>query len=151
MSIATSPRIDQLPLRSLVTIGPDASLRAAARLMRAADVSALVVGEPGRPVSVLTERDLTAALAADTDPGAPVTSAASPDPVTVDRHASVVAAAAAMLRLGVRHLVVVEGSRAVGMVSMRDALGVLLRAVTPEPVFALLRSQEPDLPELWLG
>ena len=94
MSIApTSPRIDQLPLRSLVTIGPDASLRAAARLMRAADVSALVVGEPGRPVSVLTERDLTAALAADTDPGAPVTSAASPDPVTVDRHASVVSAA----------------------------------------------------------
>lgn len=146
-----SPRIDQLPLRPLVTVRPDVSLRAAARLMRAEDVSALVVGVPGRPVSVLTERDLTAAMAVGTDPGTPVAAATADDPVTVDRHASVVSASAAMLRLGVRHLVVVEGSRAVGMVSMRDAVGVLLRALTPDPVAALLRSQEPDLPELWLG
>lgn len=152
MTVApASPRIDQLPLRPLVTIRPDASLRAAARLMRAEDVSALVVGVPGRPVAVLTERDLTAAMAVGTDPVTPVAAATADDPVTVDRHASVVSASAAMLRLGVRHLVVVDGSRAVGMVSMRDALSALLRVLTPRPVAARLRSEEPDLPELWLG
>lgn len=130
MSTATPPpRVDQLLLRRLVTIRPDASLRAAARLMCVEDVSAVVVGEPGGLVSVLTERDVATAVAADIVPATAVAALATSEPATVDRDTSVVTAAATMLRLGVRHLVVVDGVQAVGMVSMRDVVGALLPAV----------------------
>jgi CBS domain-containing protein len=146
-----SPRIDQLPLRQLVTIEPEASIRAAARLMRSQEVSALVVGTPGQLVSIVTERDITCAMAEDVDPADPVANIASPDPAVIDVGATVVTAAATMVRRGVRHLVVVDGARAVGMVSIRDAVGALLQAVTPDALFILLRTREPDAPELWLG
>jgi CBS domain-containing protein len=144
------PRVAQLPARRLVTIEPDASLRAAAQLMRAEDVSALVVGAPGELIAIVTERDVTAAVADGRPAGTRVSTLATGAPITVRRDADIGTAAARMLRLGVRHLVVVDGARAVGMVSIRDALAALLQAVTPEPMLVVL-SRQPDLTELWLG
>jgi CBS domain-containing protein len=146
----TLPRVGQLPARRLVTIAPDATLREAAQLMRAEDVSALVVGTPGELIAIVTERDITAAVADGRPSATPVTTLATAAPITVRRDADIGTAAARMVRLGVRHLVVVDGDRAVGIVSIRDALAVLLRAVTPEPMFVVL-SRQPDLTELWLG
>jgi signal-transduction protein with cAMP-binding, CBS, and nucleotidyltransferase domain len=147
----TSPRIDQLPRRPLVTVEPATSLRSAARLMRAEDVSALVVGKPGDLITIVTERDMTRAVAEGRDGATPVAEVASPRPVTVEGGTTVVTAATRMLQQGVRHLVVVDRARAVGLVSMRDALAVLLQSVTPDPGFLVLRSVEPDATELWLG
>ncbi|HZA79335.1 MAG TPA: CBS domain-containing protein [Acidimicrobiales bacterium] len=56
-----------------------------------------------------------------------------------------------MLREGVRHLVVARGGRAVGVVSRRDTLAALVKAVTPDTVFVMLERMEIDAPELWLG
>lgn len=135
-SVTRARRVGQLRLRRLVTIGPGASLRSAARLMCVEDVSAVVVAQPGGLVSVLTERDIATAVAADVAPTTVVAAVATGEPATVDRSTSVVTAAATMLRLGVRHLVVVDGARAVAMVSMRDIVGALLPAVTRPDEFA---------------
>ena len=119
--------------------------------MRAHDISALVVGTPGDLVSIVTERDLTQALADAQPPEAAVEAIASPEPLTVSPDATVMDAATLMLRTGIRHLVVTKGRRAVGVVSMRDVLAALIQAVTPETVFVMLERLRLDPPELWLG
>jgi len=150
-STPLAPRVDDRGLRPAVTVAPGAPLDKAARIMRANDVSALVVGRPGELVSIVTERDLTQALADGLPPETPITAVASPEPLTILPDASVVDAAMLMLRHGVRHLVVARGARAVGMLSMRDVLAALVAAVTPETILVMLEQLHVDPPELWLG
>lgn len=125
-AVAVSAALARAP-RRLVTIAPGASLRQAAQLMWSEDVSALVVGTPGHRISLLTERDVTRAVADGQPLDTGVLEVASPDPATIDIGATVMAAAVAMLHLGVRHLVVVDRRRAVGLVSMREVMAELLR------------------------
>jgi signal-transduction protein with cAMP-binding, CBS, and nucleotidyltransferase domain len=127
-----TPRVDDLGLRPVVTVPREASLAQAARVMRAHDISSLVVGRPGDLISIVTERDLTQGLADGRDCNATVEAVASPQPVTVSPDASAVDAAAQMLRHGVRHLVVVRGRHAVGVISMRDVLAALVAASATE-------------------
>jgi CBS domain-containing protein len=145
------PRVADLRLRPAVAIAPTAPLDQAARIMRAHDISALVVGEPGALVSIVTERDLTQALADTCPRETEVGAIASAKPLTVSPDATVMDVATLMLREGVRHLVVTRGDRAVGVVSMRDALAALVTAVTPDTVFVMLEQVRVDAPELWLG
>jgi hypothetical protein len=46
---------------------------------------------------------------------------------------------------------VTRRGHAVGVVSMRDALTALVKAVTPDTVFVMLERMEIDTPEVWLG
>jgi len=106
----------------VLTIGPDHTLREAARQMSARKVGAAVVLDPdGHGVGILTERDLLHALGAGQDPdveraGEHLTSDlvfASPD-WTLDQ------AAEAMVRGRFRHLIVLDGGDVAGIVSVRD-------------------------------
>jgi CBS domain-containing protein len=145
------PRVDDLRLRPPVAVVEDAPLDQAARIMRAHNISALVVGQPGELVSIVTERDLTQALADGRPPETEVGAIASAGPITVPPDATVMDVATLMLREGVRHLVVTRRGHAVGVVSMRDALAALVKAVTPDTVFVMLERMEIDTPEVWLG
>jgi CBS domain-containing protein len=71
--------------------------------------------------------------------------------MTVPPDATVMDVATLMLREGVRHLVVARGGRAVGVVSIRDALAALVQTVTPDTVFVMLERLRVDAPEVWLG
>ena len=144
-------RVDELPLRPAVTVAPDAPLDQVARIMRAHNVSALVVGHPGDPVAIVTERDLTQALADRRPPGEPVVAIASSDPLTVAHDASVIEVATLMLNRSLRHLVVSRHHRVIGIVSIRDVLAALVSAVTPDTVFVRLQRITIDAPENWLG
>jgi signal-transduction protein with cAMP-binding, CBS, and nucleotidyltransferase domain len=144
-------RLDELPLRPVVTVVPDAPLDQVARVMRAHNVSALVVGHAGDPVAIVTERDLTQALADGCPPGERVVAVASPSPLTVAHDASVIEAATLMLNEGLRHLVVSRQHRVVGIVSIRDVLAAFVSAVTPDTVFVRLQRITIEAPEYWLG
>ena len=51
--------------REVVTIGPDLTLKEAARILSDKRIGALVVSDPGNPVlGILSERDIVAAVAA---------------------------------------------------------------------------------------
>ena len=128
-----------LPLEPVVAVPPDATLRDAARAMRARGVSSVLVGELGRPVSILTERDLTMALATDLAPDTAAEAVAVSDPYTLPLDATMSDAAVVMLRTGVRHLIVTDGHRAIGVVSMRDVLAALAQRLSPESVLVVLR------------
>jgi CBS domain-containing protein len=107
----------------VLTIGPAHTLREAARMMAARRVGAAVVVDPDHAggVGILTERDILLSVAAGESPD---TEAAgdhcTQDLVFAGRHWTMQEAAAAMVRGGFRHLVVVEGQDVVGLLSMRD-------------------------------
>jgi CBS domain-containing protein len=106
----------------VLTVGPGHTLRDAAAAMSSRHVGAAVVIDPDAPgPGVITERDILLAVGRGDDPDTELVAAhltsnltfAAPD-WSLER------AAAAMVRGRFRHLVVVDGSELVGMLSMRD-------------------------------
>ena len=114
----------------VLTIGPGHTLREAAAAMSGRQRRARPwCSTPTRPgPGVITERDILHSVGAGEDPDEELVADhltsqltfASPD-------WSLEQAAAAMVRGGFRHLVVVEGGELVGMLSMRDIVRVLDR------------------------
>ena len=86
-------------------------------------VGALPVFEGQRLVGIITERDLTAAVAEGADPATtPVADYMTAAPEVLQSDSELADAAHTMLELGVRHLPVVQSGRLVGVLSMRDVL-----------------------------
>jgi CBS domain-containing protein len=112
----------------VVVAGGDEPLAAAATRMREHQVGSLVVMDGGRLAGILTERDLTRAIAEGADPESiRVADYMSEWPVAVSLDMDVREAVAAMLEVECRHLPVVEDDQVVGMVSIRDLLGTAIR------------------------
>ena len=109
---------------TVLTVGPDHTLRAVARLMTRRQVGAAVVLDPeGQGPGIITERDILASLAAEQDPdGELVAEHLTKDAVYASPDWSLEEAAAAMVRGGFRHLIVVERGETVGILSVRDVV-----------------------------
>lgn len=130
----TTPARD-LVTRDTVFVDLDDSLRVAARLLWEHDVGLLVVGTAERAEGVLSERDVSGAVAVGLDLDATSVREAMAD--------AVVTAAAAdpaydlalqMLDRGIRHLPVTDDGRVVGVVSLRDLIRPLVvGALTSKP------------------
>ena len=111
--------------RSLVSVDPGMTVRAAAQLMAKEKIGALPVVKEGRLAGIFTERDaLVRVLARGLDPDATsVAEVMTADPVTIDARRPLKHALQMMVDGNFRHVPVVEGGSVVGMVSARDALG----------------------------
>jgi CBS domain-containing protein len=111
---------------TVLTVGPAHTLRQAARQMAARKVGAALVLDPDADgPGILTERDVLLAVAAGQDPDVElVADHLTPDAVSVDPGMSLEQAASAMVRGGFRHLVVCEGAELLGVLSVRDVVGV---------------------------
>jgi CBS domain-containing protein len=111
---------------AVVQLGPDHTLRQAAQLMSRRKVgSAIVVDPDGAGVGIITERDILNAVGNGLDPD--VEKAASHitwDVVYAGPNWTLEEAAAAMVRGGFRHLVVLEDDEVLGIISVRDILRV---------------------------
>ncbi len=115
--------------RSRVVVAEgDETLADAATRMRENQVGALVVMDGERLAGILTERDLTRAIAEGADAEAVTVAGYMTEwPTVVSLDMDVHQAVLAMLELECRHLPVVEDDRVVGMVSIRDLLGSAIR------------------------
>jgi CBS domain-containing protein len=107
---------------AVVAVGPDHTLRDAARLMTKRQVGAAIVNDPEQPgPGILTERDLLNSLGAGQDPDAErVGEHLSENLTFAAPDWSLERAAEAMVKGGFRHLIVVDGGETVGVLSMRD-------------------------------
>jgi CBS domain-containing protein len=110
--------------RVVLTVGPQHTLREAARLMGDRRVGAAVVLDPDLPgPGIITERDLLESIGRGQDPDAErVADHLTSDIVFAAPDWSLEEAAVAMVRGGFRHLVVTDGAEVVGLLSMRDVV-----------------------------
>ena len=111
----------------VLTIGPDHTLRDAAKRMSSRRVGAAVVldGDQDQP-GILTERDILGAVGQGQDVDVErVADHLTSDIVVAHPEWGLEKAAAAMVAGGFRHLVVCEGPEVVGMLSVRDIVRVV--------------------------
>jgi CBS domain-containing protein len=107
---------------TVLTVGPAHSLRAVARLMSEREVGAAVVIDPdGNGPGIITERDILQSLGGGQDPDQEsVADHLTRDVVFAAPDWSLEEAAAAMVRGGFRHLIVLERGETAGILSVRD-------------------------------
>ncbi|HET9560007.1 MAG TPA: CBS domain-containing protein, partial [Actinomycetota bacterium] len=105
-------KVSDLARHELFTAQTDESLDEAADRMNWHQVGALPVLEGQRLVGIITERDLTAALAEGADPVlTPVSDYMTPAPEVLQPDNELADATHLMLELGIRHLPIVRGGR----------------------------------------
>jgi CBS domain-containing protein len=106
---------------TVVTAPPERSVREIAEMMRERNVGSVVLIEEHRPVGFLTDRDLTVSVLADgRDLGDHAADHASSPVITANAEMQVEEAAELMVRHGVRRLVIVDGDRLTGILTLDD-------------------------------
>ena len=108
----------------VLTVGPNHTLRQAAAAMAKRRVGAAVVMDPEAPgLGILTERDVLCAIGDGQDPDSElVADHLTADLVFAAPDWSLEQGAAAMVRGGFRHLIVIDQGEATGVLSVRDVV-----------------------------
>jgi len=119
MSILT-----QLMHRHLLKTQGDTSVAEAAKIMREKNVGALLIEQDGEPVGIITDTDIVRKGVAETKDLSrlPVQTIMTVPLKSMDITQTVQDAHDMMADLGVRHLVIREAGKVVGIVSVRDLL-----------------------------
>jgi CBS domain-containing protein len=115
---------------SVLTVGPGHTLREVARLMSDRKVGAAVVMDPDSAgPGIITERDILLSLGAGEDPDVELVGEhLTRDVVYASPDWSLEDAAAAMVRGGFRHLIVLEQGETIGILSVRDIVRLSVEA-----------------------
>ncbi len=122
--------IEELIRRPVKTLGADATCTEAAVLMREEHIGAVVVEEDGRPLGVVTDRDLAVrVIAAGRDPAqVRLSEVMSGEPIFVSGSRGLDQVVAAMRDGGVRRVPIVDAEgRLRGLVSMDDVQILIAR------------------------
>jgi CBS domain-containing protein len=113
--------------RDVISVDATTSCTEAARIMTERKIGSVAVKEGGRIVGLVTERDLVATVVARSGDGsAPVGRAMRGGIPRVSADAQESEAADLMRDHFTRHLLVEDGGRVVGIVSMKDVIQVML-------------------------
>src|SRR5438046_8840144 len=119
--LAAMATLREVMTKDVLTVEPSDTIGEAAEKMTSQGVGAVIVSGFGRMIGIFTERDLMRAVAGRVHSSeARVREWMTPDPVTMTEDASVEAAGETMIERGFRHIPVVSGERAVGILSLRD-------------------------------
>jgi CBS domain-containing protein len=112
--------------RQTVTVDRVTSVFAAARAMAAHEIGAVPIVDADRLIGIFTERDiLTRVVAAGLDPAATqVTDVMSTELVVADINEPYDVCLNRMQQARVRHLIVLDQGRLVGILSLRDLMAV---------------------------
>ncbi|MCL6440268.1 MAG: CBS domain-containing protein [Thermoleophilum sp.] len=129
-------RLRDLMTRDLPSAAPDDTIGEAARKMVAGDVKALPVCAEGRLVGILTDWDVTRAVAASASPTTePVARWMSEQPIAAPPDALLTDASELMAQYQIHHLPVVRDGMVEGMVHLDVDWNRLGEAGMPAPSF----------------
>jgi CBS domain-containing protein len=131
MAIAAGPgsgiypwavQIHEIMTTAVITASPDTPAHAVAALMRDHNVGSVVlVDQTGRPVGMVTDRDLTVDILAErADSATPAEACATTPVVTGDHDMDLEEAAALMVGHRIRRLPVMNGEALAGIVTLDD-------------------------------
>lgn len=130
MGIRTRMLVKDIMTSPVITIDENAPVSKAAQLMDKNRVGCIVItSEKGKPLGVITERDLVTRVLAKNAKASKLTvkEIMTSPLITVDPDESLSEAARRMSRLGIRRLGVMYKGNLVGLISSKDIL-----AITPE-------------------
>lgn len=134
-------KVGELASGDVTGVAPEQSIRAAAKIMWQHKIGSLVVQDGGELVGILTERDVLEAMATATDPDeTPVRELMTKEVTTVGPDWEVYEAVAEMSARKIRHLVLSDGGRVVGILSIRDVLLAGERLELSNQNWAILRN-----------
>jgi CBS domain-containing protein len=119
-------RVGDVMMKNLLTTEASTPLQTAAERMCDRGIGAILVLSGESVAGILTERDVLRAVAQGGVEGTSVAAWMTRDPETVPPDESLANAAGLMVRGGYRHLPVVDGTRAIGIVSIRDLMRVVV-------------------------
>lgn len=117
--------VKQLISKEIVRVGKDATLREVAKVMREKDVSSVLLTDGDEAVGIVTERDVTGAVAEGLDYNTPAERLAKRPLITIEGERNVYEALELMGQKRIRHLVVTEGGKPVGIVSLREVANTI--------------------------
>jgi len=121
--------VSELIEEAVVRVAAEASLEGVADLLAAGQIGALVVGEGPKVSGIISERDLVHAIARRMDlVTTTAADLANTKLIWCDVTSTVDEVAVEMLEHYVRHILVEEDGRFVGIVSARDLLGAYAAA-----------------------
>jgi CBS domain-containing protein len=113
--------VGEIMTSDVLTVEPSDTIGETAQKMVERGVSSAVVSDYGTLIGIVTERDLTRAVAGRVHTSeARVREWMTSDPITLGPNATADEAAKIMLDNGFRHVPIVDEGRAVGIVSIRD-------------------------------
>ena len=119
--------IERHMARELVTLPPGASCAQAAGLMRDRKIGAVAVADGGEVIGLVAERDLALRLVADgAPPSTTVGEIVNRKGPSVGPRASEKQCADLMREHHCRHLLVEDGGKVIGLISMRDVIVLML-------------------------
>ena len=125
--------IERLIKRPVQSLPPDASCADAARLMRDTNVGSIVVTRDGRPLGMVTDRDLAVRVMAgglDAE-RLPIGEMMSDEPIFLSGVRDIAQVVAAMRDLGVRRIPIVDAEGLLsGVVSLDDLVLLLADQLT---------------------
>jgi CBS domain-containing protein len=132
MTVAnTEDTVRAVMTRTPITITPDTPVRKALQIMIKRDIGSLIVMKNGKPVGIITERDVTRrSLRPEKTKGVygrPVTRLMTRPLITVPPTTPVWEAFETMVTKKIRRLPVVEQDRLVGLVTERDLFKWVIR------------------------
>jgi len=121
--------------RNVWSIGPDASVFDALKLMAEKDIGALVVLDGGNLVGIISERDYARkiVLLGRASPTTQVKEIMTTDVVCVDPERNVDECMALVTERRVRHLPVLENGKLIGLISIGD----LVKSIITEQQFII--------------
>jgi CBS domain-containing protein len=113
--------VGEIMTSDVLLVEPSDTIGETAQKMVERGVSSAVVSDYGTLIGIVTERDLTRAVAGRVHTSeARVREWMTSDPITLGPNATADEAAKIMLDNGFRHVPIVDEGRAVGIVSIRD-------------------------------
>jgi len=137
--------VKDIMTRDVKTIHPKTSIKKAAEVMERYRIGSLVVIDKGRPVGIVTEGDISRAVARGIELAKqPVKEIMSGSLITINPEARVEEAARIMAERKVKKLPVVENDKLVGIVTQTDIVATTFDLVTAlkEMVWARYRPPE---------
>lgn len=131
---AITQTIDSILSQNVISMSPDASIVEAAKLMDQHHISSLIIIESDKLVGILTDSDLRSrVLAAGLDGSTLIRDVMTAQPSCIERNGLLFEASIIMSTHNIHHLPVVDGDKAVGMITTSD----LVRAQNNQPIFLI--------------
>jgi len=130
--------------RQVRSIGSDSNVLGAAKRMARWKIGCLVIVKGQRPVGIITEGDVSKAVARGMDPSKTPVGFLRRKLITIGPDEKLEDAAKVMASHGIKKLPVMDGGKLLGMVTQTDIVGSSFDLVTSLKEMVLARYRPPD-------